>query len=167
MDDSVIKVLRRNGSWEKSKTSGDDISVLKSNSAENKIEQDGFKLDEKFKILASEIKKRMNTRGNLKANDSKVKKVKKVEKPISNSILSNTDKLKVKILPYLRSLENLIIKRQGYLNNISEIDKELDQIYKDISDLKEDYLSNIKQMKKNMSFFDNSLNIIKSTKEDK
>ncbi len=167
MDDSVIKVLRRNGSWEKSKTSGDDISVLKSNPAENKIEQDGFKLDEKFKILASEIKKRMNTKGNLKTNNSKVKKVKKVEKPISNSILSNTDKLKVKILPYLRSLENLIIKRQGYLNNISEIDKELDQIYKDISDLKEDYLSNIKQMKKNMSFFDNSLDIIKSTKEDK
>ena len=167
MDDSVIKVLRRNGSWKKSKVSGHDISSLKSKAVNNKIEEDDFKLDEKFKILASEIKKRMNTKENFKNDVPNVKKVSKVEKPINNSRLRDTDELKAKILPYLRSLEELIAKRQNYLNNISDIDKELDQIYKDISDIKEDYLSTIKQLKKNINFFDDSLDIIKCAKEEK
>lgn len=167
MDDSVIKVLRRNGSWEKSKDSGKDISSLKSKSANNKIEEQDFKLDEKFKLLANEIKKRMNTKESFKNDIIKVKTVSKIEKPINNSRLRDTDRLKVKILPYLKSLEELIAKRQSYLNNISDIDKELDQIYKDISAIKEDYLSTIKQLKKNINFFDDSLDIIKCAKEEK
>ena len=167
MDDSVIKVLRRNGSWEKSKDSGKDISSLKSKSVNNKIEEQDFKLDEKFKLLANEIKKRMNTKESFKNDIIKVKKVNKIEKPINNSRLRDTDKMKVKILPYLKILEELIAKRQGYLNNISDIDKELDQIYKDISDIKEDYLSTIKKLKKNINFFDDSLDIIKCAKEEK
>ncbi len=167
MDDSVIKVLRRNGSWEKSKDSGKDISSLKSKSINNKIEEQDFKLDEKFKLLASEIKKRMNTKESFKNDIIKVKTVSKIEKPINNSRLRDTDRLKVKILPYLKSLEELIAKRQSYLNNISDIDKELDQIYKDISAIKEDYLSTIKQLKQNINFFDDSLDIIKCAKEEK
>ena len=167
MDDSVIKVLRRNGSWEKSKDSGKDISSLKSKSVNNKIEEQDFKLDEKFKLLANEIKKRMNTKESFKNDIIKVKTVSKIEKPINTSRLKDTDRLKVKILPYLKSLEELIAKRQSYLNNISDIDKELDQIYKDISAIKEDYLSTIKQLKKNINFFDESLDIIKCAKEEK
>ena len=167
MDDSVIKVLRRNGSWEKSKDSGKDISSLKSKSVNNKIEEQDFKLDEKFKLLANEIKKRMNTKESFKNDIIKVKTVSKIEKPINTSRLRDTDRLKVKILPYLKSLEELIAKRQSYLNNISDIDKELDQIYKDISAIKEDYLSTIKQLKKNINFFDDSLDIIKCAKEEK
>ena len=167
MDDSVIKVLRRNGSWEKSKDSGKDISSLKSKSVNNKIEEQDFKLDEKFKLLANEIKKRMNTKESFKNDIIKDKTVSKIEKPINNSRLRDTDRLKVKILPYLKSLEELIAKRQSYLNNISDIDKELDQIYKDISAIKEDYLSTIKQLKKNINFFDDSLDIIKCAKEEK
>ena len=167
MDDSVIKVLRRNGSWEKSKDSGKDISSLKSKSVNNKIEEQDFKLDEKFKLLANEIKKRMNTKESFKNGIIKVKTVSKIEKPINNSRLKNTDRLKVKILPYLKSLEELIAKRQSHLNNISDIDKELDQIYKDISSIKEDYLLTIKQLKKNINFFDDSLDIIKCAKEEK
>ena len=167
MDDSVIKVLRRNGSWEKSKDSGKDISSLKSKSVNNKIEEQDFKLDEKFKLLANEIKKRMNTKESFKNDIIKVKTVSKIEKPINTSRLRDTDRLKVKILPYLKSLEELIAKRQSYLNNISDIDKELDQIYKDISSIKEDYLSTIKQLKKNINFFDDSLDIIKCAKEEK
>ena len=167
MDDSVIKVLRRNGSWEKSKDSGKDISSLKSKSVNNKIEEQDFKLDEKFKLLANEIKKRMNTKESFKNDIIKVKTVSKIEKPINTSRLKDTDRLKVKILPYLKSLEELIAKRQSYLNNISDIDKELDQIYKDISAIKEDYLSTIKQLKKNINFFDDSLDIIKCAKEEK
>ncbi|MEC6996916.1 MAG: hypothetical protein VXW97_01580 [Pseudomonadota bacterium] len=167
MDDSVIKVLRRNGSWEKSKDSGKDISSLKSKSVNNKIEEQDFKLDEKFKLLANEIKKRMNTKESFKNDIIKVKTVSKIEKPINTSRLRDTDRLKAKILPYLKSLEELIAKRQSYLNNISDIDKELDQIYKDISSIKEDYLSTIKQLKKNINFFDDSLDIIKCAKEEK
>ena len=167
MDDSVIKVLRRNGSWEKSKDSGKDISSLKSKSVNNKIEEQDFKLDEKFKLLANEIKKRMNTKESFKNDIIKVKTVSKIEKPINTSRLKDTDRLKVKILPYLKSLEELIATRQSYLNNISDIDKELDQIYKDISAIKEDYLSTIKQLKKNINFFDESLDIIKCAKEEK
>ena len=167
MDDSVIKVLRRNGSWEKSKDSGKDISSLKSKSVNNKIEEQDFKLDEKFKLLANEIKKRMNTKESFKNDIIKDKTVSKIEKPINNSRLRDTNSLKVKILPYLKSLEELIAKRQSYLNNISDIDKELDQIYKDISAIKEDYLSTIKQLKKNINFFDDSLDIIKCAKEEK
>ena len=167
MDDSVIKVLRRNGSWKKSKDSGKDISSLKSKSVNNKIEEQDFKLDEKFKLLANEIKKRMNTKESFKNDIIKVKTVSKIEKPINTSRLRDTDRLKAKILPYLKSLEELIAKRQSYLNNISDIDKELDQIYKDISSIKEDYLSTIKQLKKNINFFDDSLDIIKCAKEEK
>ena len=167
MDDSVIKVLRRNGSWEKSKDSGKDISSLKSKSVNNKIEEQDFKLDEKFKLLANEIKKRMNTKESFKNDIIKVKTVSKIEKPINTSRLRDTDRLKAKILPYLKSLEELIAKRQSHLNNISDIDKELDQIYKDISAIKEDYLSTIKQLKKNINFFDESLDIIKCAKEEK
>ena len=86
----------------------------------------------------------MNTKESFKNDIIKVKTVSKIEKPINNSRLRDTDRLKVKILPYLKSLEELIAKRQSYLNNISDIDKELDQIYKDISSIKEDYLSTIK-----------------------
>ena len=58
MDDSVIKVLRRNWSWEKSKDSGKDISSLKSKSANNKIEEQDFKLDEKLTKLFNELDNR-------------------------------------------------------------------------------------------------------------
>ena len=55
MDDSVIKVLRRNGSWSKNKsTLGQDNMVY----ANKKVEEE-FSLDKNFGILAEEIKKRM------------------------------------------------------------------------------------------------------------
>ena len=40
------------------------IIVLKMNSSRLKTYEDDFQLDEKFEILAKEIKKRMNKRGN-------------------------------------------------------------------------------------------------------
>ena len=83
------------------------------------------------------------------------------------SDLENIDRLKIKILPYLKSLEKLISERQSHLENISEIDKELDIIYKDISNIKNDYLNTINKLKQNMNFFDDSLEIIKYAKEEK
>ena len=75
-------------------------------------------------------------------------------------------KLKSQILPYLKTIEQLIIRKQSYLDSISEVDKELDAIYEDISKIKSSYLDTINQLKNNMNFFDDSLSIIKSAKEE-
>ena len=163
MDDSVIKVLRRNGSWHKSKVEQEKIAKPHSIDHGSKVLEDDFKLDEKFKILASEIKKRMNIKEVSKKDNQK----KTFITETNNSHLEDIDRLKTKILPYLKNLEKLIIKRQDCLKNITQIDKNLDQIHKDISDIKKDYLLTINNLKKNMNFFDDSLEIIKSAKEEK
>ena len=69
-------------------------------------------------------------------------------------------------MPYLRNIERLI-KRQSYLDNISEVDKELDKVYEEISKIKDSYLNTINQIKNSMNFFDDSLDIIKIAKEEK
>tara|TARA_B100001248_G_scaffold199633_1_gene153909 strand:- start:815 stop:1306 length:492 start_codon:yes stop_codon:yes gene_type:complete len=163
MDDSVIKVLRRNGSWHNSKVEQEKIAKSHSIDHGSKVLEDDFKLDEKFKILASEIKKRMNTKEVSEKDNPK----KTFITETNNSHLEDLNRLKSKILPYLKKLEKLIIKRQDCLKNLSEIDNNLDQIYKDISDIKKNYLLSINNLKKNMSFFDDSLEIIKSAKEEK
>ena len=48
-----------------------------------------------------------------------------------------------------------------------KIDKELDAIYDDITKIKNDYLNTINNLKNNMNFFDDSLDIIKIAKEEK
>ena len=60
MDDSVIKVLRRNGSWEDTKKTQDAKKYKKQDIPKFKNLEEDFHLDEKFEILAKEIKKRMN-----------------------------------------------------------------------------------------------------------
>ena len=163
MDDSVIKVLRRNGSWHNSKVEQEKIAKSHSIDHGSKVLDDDFRLDEKFKILASEIKKRMNTKEVSKKDNLK----KKLITETNNSHLEDIDRLKIKILPYLKNLEKLVIERQNCLKNLSEIDKKLDQIHKDISGIKKNYLLTINNLKKNMNFFDDSLEIIKSAKEEK
>ena len=74
MDDSVIKVLRRNGSWEDTKKTQDVKKYKKQDIPKFKNLEEDFHLDEKFEILAEEIKKRMNQR------DTKPSKSKKVLK---------------------------------------------------------------------------------------
>ena len=167
MDDSVIKVLRRNGSWKNSRVNNNNFEESKAKRLQTETTQDEFKLDEKFEILAKEIKKRMNTKEDFRKNHHNKNLDKKVSKSKINSNLEDIDKLKIKILPYLRKLQELITKRQSYLKNISAVDKELDEIYEDISNIKNDYLVTIKNLKKNMNFFDDSLNIIKQAKEEK
>ena len=61
MDDSVIKVLRRNGSWTKSKSTN---SKNKSKIDLSKNTDEDFSLDKNFGILAEEIKKRMMLKKN-------------------------------------------------------------------------------------------------------
>ena len=57
MDDSVIKVLRRNGSWEKTNKNKTPIIYANKDFLSLKIYEEDFQLDEKFEILAKEIKK--------------------------------------------------------------------------------------------------------------
>ena len=55
MDDSVIKVLRRNGSWQKSINNQEKKRTFNS-------KVNDFSLDENFGVLAEEIKKRMKNK---------------------------------------------------------------------------------------------------------
>ena len=77
MDDSVIKVLRRNGSWENTNKTLETKKKEKKDFPKFKNLEEDFHLDEKFEILAKEIKTRMNRRGSktnktLKDNIAKV-----------------------------------------------------------------------------------------------
>ena len=164
MDDSVIKVLRRNGSWEKSNKKQEIKKSFKNDLSTFKAPEEDFQLDEKFQILASEIKKRMNKKG---TNVNENVEIKDGNKKISKPVFQDIGKLKSQILPYLKKIEQLIIRKQNYLNSISEVDKELDIIYDDITKIKENYLDTINKLKNNMDFFDDSLDIIKSAKEEK
>ncbi len=169
MDDSVIKVLRRNGSWEKTNKKQDATGHVRKDISKFQAYEDDFQLDEKFEILAKEIKKRMNSRDVSKTEmqehlkTSQNNKVKHYAKPN----LEDIGKLKSQILPYLKTIEKLIIKRQSFLDSISQVDKELDVIYEDISKIKTNYINTINNLKNNMNFFDDSLDIIKIAKEEK
>jgi hypothetical protein len=170
MDDSVIKVLRRNGSWEDTKKTQDVKKYKKQDIPKFKNLEEDFHLDEKFEILAEEIKKRMNQRDTKPSKSKKVLKdniIKVNHEQVTKTNFQDIAKLKSQILPYLRNIERLIIKRQSYLDNISEVDKELDKVYEEISKIKDIYLNTIKQIKSSMNFFDDSLDIIKIAKEEK
>ena len=168
MDDSVIKVLRRNGSWENTKKTQDAKKYKKQDIPKLKNLEEDFHLDEKFEILAEEIKKRMNQRDTTKPNKGLKNNIIKVNhEQVTKTNFQDITKLKSQILPYLRNIEKLIIKRQGYLDNISEVDKELDVVYEEISKIKDIYLTKINQIKNSMNFFDDSLDIIKIAKEEK
>ena len=66
MDDSVIKVLRRNGSWKQGVNKNEDKESF---SEKKKLDND-FVLDEKFGILAAEIKKRMEQKASSNYNNN-------------------------------------------------------------------------------------------------
>ena len=170
MDDSVIKVLRRNGSWANTKKTQDTKKYEKKDISKFKNLEEDFHLDEKFEILAEEIKKRMNQRDSKTSKSHEVLKddiVKVNHEQVSKTNFQDIAKLKSLILPHLRNIEELIIKRQSYLDNISEVDKQLDEVYEEISKIKDIYLNTINQIKSSMNFFDNSLDIIKMAKEEK
>ena len=167
MDDSVIKVLRRNGAWENTKKTQDTKKYKKQDISKLKNLEEDFQLDEKFEILAEEIKKRMNQRDTKPNKGLKNNIIKVNHEQVTKTNSQDITKLKSQILPYLRNIEKLIIKRQGYLDNISEVDKELDGVYEEISKIKDIYLNKINQIKNSMNFFDDSLDIIKIAKEEK
>ena len=164
MDDSVIKVLRRNGSWKNAKSETNSIVKNKS----EQIKKNEFSLDKNFGVLAEEIKKRMkkkinnNTiRNDLKENDKAI---------IFNEELNRKknikDTVKKQLLPYLKEIQNLVIQREKYVEKVNSIDANLDEVKASIQSIKQSYENNIRDLQENINFFDESIEVINNVKGD-
>ena len=152
MDDSVIKVLRRNGSWSKNKSNLDKDKMVY---VEKKKSEEEFSLDKNFGILAEEIKKRM-----------------KLKKENNNFSIENVTKknlninAKKELLPLLKNMEALTNQRDDYSKKISLIDDDLEKIKNEIINIKETYEKNIDELQSNINFFDQSIALINKIKGD-
>ena len=151
MDDSVIKVLRRNGSWTDSKGATTNKEIRK-DALKNSDED--FSLDKNFGILAEEIKKRM--------------KLKKETKNTNNNRLSKkndiTTDAKKELLPLLKNIEILTSQRDNYSKQISLIDEELEKVKNNIISIKISYEKDISDLKNNINFFEQSIALINNIK---
>ncbi|OUX17078.1 MAG: hypothetical protein CBE11_00375 [Rickettsiales bacterium TMED251] len=163
MDDSVIKVLRRNGSWQKKakdETTHNSDMINKKKS----FEEDDFILDQKFGVLAQEIKKRMKIKSGSNTNSFENRKTNfDSEKDNNNQELHNA---KAKLLPYLLDIQELANQRVSLTDKISNIDDQLKKIRNDIEEVKTKYQIELDNMKKNLDFFDNSLDLLDDIKGD-
>ncbi len=151
MDDSVIKVLRRNGSWTNSK------SVLTNEQSKKEVSNNSdedFSLDKNFGILAEEIKKRMKLKKEIK--DTKGYQISKKKEVTMNA--------KKELLPLLKNIEALTNKRDNYSNKIKLIDKELEKVKNNIIAIKVSYEKNISDLKNNINFFEQSIALINNIK---
>ena len=151
MDDSVIKVLRRNGSWTNSK------SVLTNETSKTQAStnaDEDFSLDKNFGILAEEIKKRMKLK-----KTTKDKKDHQINK--KNDI---TMKAKRELLPLLKNIEVLTNQRDNYSKKINLIDEELDKVKNNILSIKASCEKEITDLKNNINFFEQSIALINNVK---
>ena len=148
MDDSVIKVLRRNGSWTSSKNLLTNEQSKKEVS--NNFDED-FSLDKNFGILAEEIKKRMKLK-------KKIKDTKDFEK---NDVTIDAKK---ELLPILKNIEALTNQRDNYSKKINLIDEELEKVKNNIISIKASYEKDISDLKNNINFFEQSIALINNIK---
>ncbi len=151
MDDSVIKVLRRNGSWTNSK------SVLKNEQSKREVSNnfdEDFSLDKNFGILAEEIKKRMKLKEEIK--NTKNYKISK-----KNDVTIDAKK---ELLPLLKNIEVLTNQRDEYSKKIYLIDEELEKVKNNIISIKASYEKNISDIKNNINFFEQSIALINNIK---
>ena len=164
MDDSVIKVLRRNGSWKQ----GVNKNEAKESFSEKKELDNDFVLDEKFGILAAEIKKRMEQKAssNNKNNSNSINSESFTRVKILG-LDENFNKLKKQLLPHLTEVEQLVHEREMYVKKIYKVDDKLDNIKSEILVVKEHYQKDLDNMQKNIDFFNESLKVIESIREKK
>ena len=153
MDDSVIKVLRRNGSWSKNKSNLDQDNLVYS---KKRKEEEEFSLDKNFGILAEEIKKRMK----LKKENNNIN----IKEDSKKNLNANATK---ELLPLLKNVEVLTIQRDSYSKKMTLIDDALEKIKNDIINIKETYERNIDKLQNNINFFDQSITLINKIKGDK
>ena len=151
MDDSVIKVLRRNGSWTNSKSVLTNEQSKKE--ASNNSDED-FSLDKNFGILAEEIKKRMKLKKEIK--DTKDYQISK-----KNDVTMNAKK---ELLPFLKNIEVLTNQRDNYSKKINLIDEELEKVKNNIISIKVSYEKDINDLKNNINFFEQSIALINNIK---
>ena len=151
MDDSVIKVLRRNGSWTNSKSALTNEQYKKEIS--NNSDED-FSLDKNFGILAEEIKKRMKFKKEIK--DTKGFQISKN--------YDVTMDAKKELLPLLRNIEALTNQRNNYSKKINLIDEELEKVKNNIISIKVSYERDINDLKNNINFFEQSIALINNIK---
>jgi hypothetical protein len=160
MDDSVIKVLRRNSSWKRANS--------KTINKTKKIKNNEFSLDDNFGVLAEEIKKRMKKKDNIKHVHDNLKKNDKAV--LSNEELNNKknikDTVKKQLLPYLKEIQNLVIQREKYVEKVNIIDVNLDEVKASIQSIKQSYENNIRELQENINFFDESIEVINNVKGD-
>ena len=151
MDDSVIKVLRRNGSWTNSKS----VSTNEKSKKEilNNFDED-FSLDKNFGILAEEIKKRMKLK-------KEIKDTKDYQKSKKNKVTMNA---KRELLPLLKNIESLTNQRDSYSKKIKLIDEELQKVKNNIISIKVSYEKDINDLKNNINFFEQSIALINNIK---
>ena len=148
MDDSVIKVLRRNGSWTSSK------NVLTNEQSKKEISNnfdEDFSLDKNFGILAEEIKKRMMLKKEIKATKDYKK----------SDVTMNAKK---ELLPLLKNIEALTKQRDNYSEKINQIDEELEKVKNNIVSIKASYEKDISDLKNNINFFEQSIALINNIK---
>ena len=151
MDDSVIKVLRRNGSWANSKSVS--TNEKPKNEISNNFDEE-FSLDKNFGVLAEEIKKRMKLKKETK--DTKDFQISK-----KNDI---TIGAKNELLPLLKNIEALTIQRDNYSKQIDLIDEELEKVKNNIISIKVSYEKDISDLKNNINFFEQSIALINNIK---
>ena len=120
MDDSVIKVLRRNGSWSDAKEPNKSEDEKNRYSSLNSNED--FLLDKNFGVLAEEIKKRMKIKSEKNYIKSTRNKSKSFMLPEKSKNINAS--VKLKLLPYLKEVETLINEREEYTNKVNSIDAE-------------------------------------------
>ena len=148
MDDSVIKVLRRNGSWTNRKSS---LTNEQSKKEVTNISDEDFSLDKNFGILAEEIKKRMKLKKEIK--DTKDYK--------KNDVTLDAKK---ELLPLLKNIEALTNQRDNYSKKINLIDEELEKVKNNIISIKASYEKDISDLKNNINFFEQSIALINNIK---
>ena len=151
MDDSVIKVLRRNGAWTNSKS----VMTNKQSKRETSNSSDeDFSLDKNFGILAEEIKKRMKLK-------KEVKDTKDYQKSKKNDVTVDAKK---DLLPLLKNIEVLTNQRDNYSKKINLIDEELEKVKNSIISIKVSYERDISNLKNNINFFEQSIALIDNIK---
>ena len=151
MDDSVIKVLRRNGSWKNSKSAL--VNEQSKQEASNSSDAN-FSLDKNFGILAEEIKKRMKLK-------KKIKDAKSYQFDKKNKVTIDAKK---ELLPLLKNIELLTTQRDSYLKKINLIDEELEKVKNNIMSIKASYEKDISDLKNNINFFEQSIALINHIK---
>ena len=152
MDDSVIKVLRRNGSWSKNKS---NLGKAQSECTEKIKVEEEFTLNKNFGILAEEIKKRMK----LKKENNSINIKDDYKKDMSTNA-------KKELLPLLKNVEVLTNQRDDYSKKIILIDESLEKVKNEIVNIRKTYERNIDDLQSNINFFNQSIALINKIKGD-